>query len=143
MQFDPPTIRYESTRVSFSSSISLFTLLSFQPSVFLPCYHLPCTIAISISISNSSINWTPNSIINSISNNSRSNSNPTSNSNSTSNNNFRWNNNSTSNSNLTSNYNSASKLRSWKRRSYLSEKRMALIGFRNILKVYSIHYILR
>ena len=64
----PPSIRYESTRLSFSSNISLFTLLSFPPSVFLPCSHLPCTIAISISISNSSINWTSNSISNSINN---------------------------------------------------------------------------
>lgn len=48
----------------------------------------------------------------------------------TSNNNLRSNCNSTCNDKSTSNSNSTLKLRSWKRRSYLNEKRMALMGFR-------------
>ena len=59
-------------------------------------------------------------------NNSRSNNNSTFNSNSTSNNNSR------SNTTSTSSSNSTSKLRSWKRRSCLSEKRIALMGFRSL-----------
>ena len=41
---------------------------------------------------------------------------------------------STSNSNLKSNSNSRSKIRYWERRSFLTEKRMALMGFRNLVK---------
>ena len=48
----------------------------------------------------------------------------------TSNSNLRSNCNSTCNDKSTSNSNSTLKLRSWKRRSYLNEKRMALMGFR-------------
>ena len=58
-----------------------------------------------------------------------------SNSSSISNSNSTYDNNSTSNINSTSN-----KLQSWKRRSYLSEKRMALMGFRKNLFLQCVCY---
>ena len=133
--------------------------MSFTPSAFLPCCHLPCTTYIDIDyrtriliglltvfrflsiigiliiirdliviwllivtrlliiIRDRTVIWLL-IVIPTCNNNSRSNSNATSN------------NNSSSNSNATSNNNSTSKLKSWKRRSYLSEKRMTLMGFR-------------
>ena len=95
-------------------------LVSAPTLVFFTLCHLPFTNY--IRISNSNINWTSKSISISI-NNWNSNYNSRSNSNSTPNNN------SSSNSNLTSYNKSISKLRSCKRSSYLSEKRIILMGF--------------